>query len=177
MSYLFREYHKKPAPHVVVPWNRLLSSVFPIWRTFMTFSLSSGAFANGGSIPKAQVQDGDNKSPPLRWQGAPQGTKSLVLVVEDHDAPVGTVTHWVVYDIPPDSNGLLEGLDANQVPQGRNDMGHAGYDGPKPPKGHGPHRYHFRLAALDTASLALPDNPDRTRSKRPPAAMCWPRRS
>ena len=81
-------------------------------------------------------------------------------MVEDHDAPVGTVTHWVAYDIPADSDGLLEGLDADQVPQGANDMGHSGYDGPKPPKGHGPHRYHFRLAALDTDSLGLPESPD-----------------
>jgi Raf kinase inhibitor-like YbhB/YbcL family protein len=126
----------------------------------MTFSLSSAVFADGGSIPKAHVQDGENKSPPLKWQGTPEGTKGLVLVVEDHDAPVGTVSHWVVYDIPPDSDGLLEGLNAGQVPQATNDMGHAGYDGPKPPKGHGPHRYHFRLAALDTASLGLTENPD-----------------
>lgn len=126
----------------------------------MTLTISSAAFASGGSIPDAYVQAGGNKSPPLRWQGAPTGTKSFVLVLEDHDAPVGTVTHWVVYDIPADSDGLLEGLDASQVAQGTNDMGHTGYDGPKPPKGHGPHRYHFRLAALDTTSLGLSDRPD-----------------
>lgn len=126
----------------------------------MTLSLSSEAFTNEGAIPDNYVQAGQNKSPPLRWSGAPEGTKSFVLIVEDHDAPVGTVTHWVVYDIPADSDGLLEGLGGDQVSQGTNDMGHTGYDGPKPPKGHGPHRYHFRLAALDTASLGLAEKPD-----------------
>ena len=126
----------------------------------MAFSLHSPAFQNGGAIPETYARDGDNKSPPLAWTGAPQGTKSFVLVVEDHDAPVGTVTHWVAYDIPADSDGLLEGLDGDQITQGSNDMGHAHYDGPKPPKGHGPHRYHFRLAALDTASLGLSEKPE-----------------
>ncbi|HEV2618700.1 MAG TPA: YbhB/YbcL family Raf kinase inhibitor-like protein [Acidobacteriaceae bacterium] len=126
----------------------------------MTLTLSSAAFSNGGIIPRTYVQAGQNKSPPLRWQDAPEGTKSFVLVVEDHDAPVGTVTHWVAYDIPADSDGLLEGLEADQVPQVKNDMGHTGYDGPKPPKGQGPHRYHFRLAALNTNSLGLSGSPD-----------------
>jgi Raf kinase inhibitor-like YbhB/YbcL family protein len=126
----------------------------------MTLPLSSAAFPNGGGIPQSHVQAGENKSPPLRWQRAPEGTKSFVLVVEDHDAPVGTVTHRVAHDIPADSDGLLEGLDADHVPQGTNDMGHTGYDGPKPPRGHGPHRYHFRLAALDTNSLGLLGSPD-----------------
>jgi hypothetical protein len=132
----------------------------------MTLSLASSAFSDGRPIPKTYVQAGDNKSPPLQWHGAPEGTKSFVLVVEDHDAPVGTVTHWVAYDIPADGYGLLEGLDTAQVPQGINDMGHSGYDGPKPPKGHGPHRYHFRLAALDTASLGLADKPDSNSVKK-----------
>jgi Raf kinase inhibitor-like YbhB/YbcL family protein len=126
----------------------------------MTLTLSSAAFPNGGKMPKTQAQAGENKSPPLLWAGAPEGTKSFVLIVEDHDAPVGTVTHWVAYDIPGDSEGLLEGLGADQVPQGANDMGHTGYDGPKPPKGHGPHRYHFRLSALDIGTLGLSDSPD-----------------
>jgi Raf kinase inhibitor-like YbhB/YbcL family protein len=126
----------------------------------MTLTVSSAAFSNGSTIPQTYVQAGENKSPPLRWQGAPEDTKSFVLVLEDHDAPVGTVTHWVAYDIPADTDGLLEGLDADQAPQGTNDMGHTGYDGPKPPKGHGLHRYHFRLAALDTDSLGLSGSPD-----------------
>jgi hypothetical protein len=124
----------------------------------MTFQLKSPAFANGELIPRAYTQQGGNQPPPLAWQDLPKGTKSLVLVVEDPDAPAGTVTHWVAYDIPPTSPGLPEEL-GGQLRQAVNDLGHARYDGPKPPKGHGPHRYHFRLAALDTASLGLTDRP------------------
>jgi Raf kinase inhibitor-like YbhB/YbcL family protein len=126
----------------------------------MSLTLNSPTFANGQPIPKAYAQEGQNTSPPLAWSGAPDGTKSFVLIVEDHDAPVGTVTHWVVYDLAADANGLLEGLDKDQVQHGINDMGHDHYDGPKPPKGDGPHRYHFRLTALDTASLGLSESPE-----------------
>jgi hypothetical protein len=132
----------------------------------MTLRLESTSFAANAAIPGDYVQDGDNKSPPLRWSGAPQGTKSFVLVLEDHDAPVGTVTHWVIYDIDASSDGLLEGLDRDQAKQGGNDMGHYAYDGPKPPKGHGPHRYHFRLCALDTASLGLGNRPTAVEVKK-----------
>jgi hypothetical protein len=126
----------------------------------MPLILTSHAFQNGQPIPKAHAQDGENKSPPLFWSGIPEGTKSFVLVVEDHDAAVGTVTHWVVYGIPADSKGLLEGLEHDQVHQAANDLGHDHYDGPKPPKGHPPHRYHFRLAALDSASLGVSSDAD-----------------
>jgi Raf kinase inhibitor-like YbhB/YbcL family protein len=132
----------------------------------MSLTLTSPAFQNGQPLPKTYVQDGENKSPPLAWLGAPEGTKSFVLVVEDHDAPVGTVTHWVVYNLPVDSDGLLEGLGRDQVRQGINDLGHDHYDGPKPPKGHGRHHYHFRLAALDTSSLDLSDSPGSTDVKK-----------
>lgn len=125
----------------------------------MSLILTSPAFQNGQPIPETYAQKGQNTSPPLAWTGAPDGTKSFVLVVEDHDAPVGTVTHWVVYDLPADSNGLLEGLDRDQVHHATNDLGHDHYDGPKPPNGHGPHRYHFRLTALDTSSLGLSGSP------------------
>jgi Raf kinase inhibitor-like YbhB/YbcL family protein len=117
-------------------------------------------------IPKDHVQEGANKSPPLRWSGAPPGTKSFVLVLEDHDANVGTVTHWVVYDIDGGADGLLEGLASHQALQGGNDMGHFSYDGPKPPRGHGAHRYHFRLCALDAASLGLSEKPESNAVKK-----------
>jgi Raf kinase inhibitor-like YbhB/YbcL family protein len=150
----------QPGERGKVPGTVVYAWLFHCGGLQMTLSLASSAFSDGGAIPKTYAQAGENKSPPLQWQGAPEGTKSFVLVVEDHDAPAGTVTHWVVYDIPADSDGLLEGQDTEQLPQGTNDMGHSGYDGPKPPKGHGPHRYHFRLAALDTASLGISDTPD-----------------
>jgi Raf kinase inhibitor-like YbhB/YbcL family protein len=132
----------------------------------MGFILKSPAFADGGEIPEASAQQGRNTSPPLAWEGLPAGTQSLVLLVEDHDAAVGTVTHWVVFDIPPESHGLMPGLDEGQVKQAVNDMGHARYDGPKPPKGDGPHRYHFRLDALDTSSLGLADKPEPNEVKK-----------
>lgn len=120
----------------------------------MTFVLESDAFRSGAAIPEIYAQTGENISPPLSWSGLPERTKSLVLIVEDPDAPVGTVTHWVVYDIDPETRGLAADA-SDRLSQGDNDMGHARYDGPKPPPGHGPHHYHFRLAALDVASLDL----------------------
>lgn len=121
----------------------------------MTFSLVSGAFSNGGAIPKRYAQEGANKSPPLRWEGAPASTRSFALVVEDPDAPAGTYRHWAIYNIASDADHLPEGVSAGEFAQAINDGGHAGYDGPRPPKGHGPHHYYFRLAALDVPTLEI----------------------
>lgn len=112
------------------------------------------------AVEKVILSTGQNKSPPLKWQGVPEGTKSFALILEDHDALVGTFTHWAVFEIPADSDGLLEGQVGDQASPGINDFSHDRYDGPKPPKGHGPHRYHFRLVALNVASLGLTDDPD-----------------
>jgi Raf kinase inhibitor-like YbhB/YbcL family protein len=96
----------------------------------------------------------------LRWSGVPDGTRSFVLIVEDPDAPSGTFRHWATYNIPPDRRELAESVETG--PDGRalryaaNDFGNARYDGPEPPHGHGPHHYHFRLAALDVPSLSVP---------------------
>jgi hypothetical protein len=120
----------------------------------MAFTVESTAFAENKEIPEVYVQAGKNISPPLSWRGLPEGTKSLVLILEDPDAPVGTVTHWAAFDLDPKRDGLAGG--AGGIAQGVNDMGHARYDGPKPPKGGGPHRYHFRLSALDVETLSLP---------------------
>jgi Raf kinase inhibitor-like YbhB/YbcL family protein len=121
----------------------------------MTFSLESPGFRNGGEIPRKYAHAGDNLSPPLHWEGAPQGTKSFVLIIADPDAPSGTFYHWAVYDIPVDSTGLPEGAgsDSADLSQGVNDFGDDYYDGPQPPRGHGVHHYHFRLAALDVEAL------------------------
>jgi hypothetical protein len=124
----------------------------------MPFKLESPAFAANGSIPERHVQKGANVSPALKWSGLPDGAKSLVLIVEDPDAPVGTVTHWAAYDIDPSRSSLPQA--ASDLTHAANDMGHARYDGPKPPPGHGPHRYHFRLdvpegcAAVDMKKAA-----------------------
>lgn len=119
----------------------------------MAFAIRSPAFQNGAAIPSAYAKDGNNISPPLEWTGAPEGTRSFALLVEDPDAPSGMFRHWAIFDIPPETTVLGEGEDVSALGKGINDFGNDGYDGPKPPKGHGVHHYHFRLAALDTERL------------------------
>ena len=109
--------------------------------------LTSSAFARGDGIPRRYTCDGEDLSPPLSWSGAPAGTRSLALIVDDPDAPVGTFTHWVAWGVGAESEGLGEGAALSS--EGRNDFGVTGYRGPCPPPGHGPHRYFFRLYALD----------------------------
>ena len=98
-------------------------------------------------------------SPPLQWSGAPNETRGFVLIVEDPDAPSGMFRHWAVYDLPGNVTALPEGIgsqgSAETLNQGVNDFGHAYYDRPCPPRGHGTHHYHFRLAALDTFRLVV----------------------
>jgi Raf kinase inhibitor-like YbhB/YbcL family protein len=125
----------------------------------MPFTITSPAFQNGEVIPTRYTRDGENLSPPLEWRDAPPETKSFVLVVEDPDAPSGTFRHWALYNIPAGATGLPEGA-SGQGPggagEGVNGFGNARYDGPQPPKNHGPHHYHFRLAALDVPQLDIP---------------------
>jgi Raf kinase inhibitor-like YbhB/YbcL family protein len=126
----------------------------------MPLTLSSSAFAEGEKIPERYTRDGKNVSPPLKWSGVPDKAKSLALVVQDPDAPNGTFGHWAVFNIPPDVGELPDAESGRPGPealrQATNDFGNAYYDGPEPPVGHGVHHYHFRLAALDTPSLAIP---------------------
>jgi Raf kinase inhibitor-like YbhB/YbcL family protein len=119
--------------------------------------LQSSAFVHGEPIPRRHSCEGEDLSPPLAWSGAPEGTHSLALVVEDPDAPVGTFTHWLGWGLDPGSERLGEG-EAAPV-EGRNDFGTSGYRGPCPPPGHGHHRYSFRLYALDS-DLGLPAGAD-----------------
>jgi Raf kinase inhibitor-like YbhB/YbcL family protein len=109
--------------------------------------ITSGAFVGGGSIPGQYSCEGENLSPPLSWAGVPDGTRSLALIVDDPDAPVGTFTHWLAWGIDPGAGGLAEREAAPR--EGRNGFGTVGYSGPCPPPGHGRHRYFFRLQALD----------------------------
>jgi Raf kinase inhibitor-like YbhB/YbcL family protein len=111
------------------------------------FVLQSGAFAKGEPIPRRHGCEGQDLSPPLAWSGAPEGTRSLALVVDDPDAPGGTFTHWLGWGLDPAAERLGEGEGA--AVEGRNDFGTSGYRGPCPPPGHGRHRYFFRLYALD----------------------------
>jgi Raf kinase inhibitor-like YbhB/YbcL family protein len=124
--------------------------------------LQSSAFAQNETVPRKHTGDGDDKSPPLSWSGVPAGTKELALIVDDPDAPTPTPwVHWVLYGIPLETASLPEGitpsLRVSQPPgllQGKNSWGKVGYGGPAPPKGHGKHRYFFRLYAVD-APLGL----------------------
>lgn len=118
--------------------------------------ISSPAFKEGDSIPVEYTCDGRNISPELDWQNVPAGTKSLALIVEDPDAPSGTWVHWVVDNIPPESHSLL--ISAQGAAQLTNSFGKTGYGGPCPPKGKGPHRYFFRLYALDNKLNLYPEN-------------------
>jgi Raf kinase inhibitor-like YbhB/YbcL family protein len=121
--------------------------------------LQSSVFSSNGMIPSKYTCDGDNISPPLTWDHAPNGTTSFALIVEDPDAPKGTFTHWVVYDIPSSQNQLLEGImRESTLPdgsiQGKNDFGELGFGGPCPPEGS--HRYIFRLHALERSLNLAP---------------------
>jgi Raf kinase inhibitor-like YbhB/YbcL family protein len=111
------------------------------------FTLSSAAFAHGDEIPRRHTCEGEDISPALSWSDPPTGTRALALIVDDPDAPRGTFTHWVAWNIDPIAGGLGEGQSAPA--EGRNDFGTAGWSGPCPPPGHGAHRYYFRLHALD----------------------------
>jgi Raf kinase inhibitor-like YbhB/YbcL family protein len=110
------------------------------------FSLTSGAFAPGGTIPRRHTCDGEDRSPPLSWSVPPTGIRSLALILDDPDAPGGRFIHWLAWGITPDTGGLGEGEAAPL--EGRNDFATVGYRGPCPPRGHGPHRYRFRLHAV-----------------------------
>lgn len=115
--------------------------------------LKSTAFTQGGDIPKKYTCDGADVSPPLNWTEPPEGTKSLALICEDPDAPVGTWVHWVLFNLPPNARELPESVPARKTlsgggDQGINDFRKIGYGGPCPPKGP-VHRYFFKLYALD----------------------------
>jgi len=112
------------------------------------FALQSSAFEHGRPIPRRHSCEGEDLSPPLSWSGAPEGTRSLALVVDDPDAPAGTFTHWLAWALDPGAEGL--GVGEAAPVEGRNDFGTSGYRGPCPPPGHGRHRYSFRLYALDS---------------------------
>jgi Raf kinase inhibitor-like YbhB/YbcL family protein len=120
----------------------------------MDFKISSTAFQNGSDIPKKFTCEDADVSPPLSWTGAPRNVQSFALIADDPDAPAGTWTHWFIYDLPANVTELEESLSKidklpNEARQGRNDFRKLGYGGPCPPPGK-PHRYFFKLYALDT---------------------------
>lgn len=126
----------------------------------MGFQLTTTAFASGGNIPVNFTREGANESPLIRWEGAPEGTKSFALVVEDPDAPSASFYHWLVYDIPGNVTQLSPDLRREQMlndgtKQGVNDFGEIGWDGPMPPAGE-KHQYVFRLYALKEPPRFVP---------------------
>ena len=125
----------------------------------MTIQLSSPAFAEGQNIPAEHTGDGKDSSPSLKWDEVPAQTKSQALVCDDPDAPRGTWVHWVLFNLPADVRELPQGVPVQPTlpsgaRQGKNDFGKIGYGGPAPPPGK-PHRYFFRVYALDSV-LDLP---------------------
>lgn len=115
--------------------------------------VSSSAFPNGQTIPKEFTADGNDSSPPLAWTGLPKDAKSIALIVDDPDAPMGTWVHWVLYDLPGDATSLDGGVKneeklANGAVSGLNSWKKNGWGGPSPPPGK-PHRYFFKVYALD----------------------------
>lgn len=125
--------------------------------------LTSEAFHERGAIPKRFTCEGEDVSPPLRWSGAPAGTESFVLLVDDPDAPRGVFHHWACFDIPAHHDSLVEGAgepeEFEDFRHAVNDFGELGYNGPCPPHGHGAHHYRFRLLALDRAELTIRTHP------------------
>ncbi len=129
-------------------------------RSEGAMQITSKLIPPGGQFPKRETCDGQDTSPPLAWSGAPPQTKSFALILDDPDAPRGTFTHWVLWNLPAAAQEVPENLPKTpQLPdgarQGRNDFGNPGYGGPCPPPGK-PHRYFFRLYALDNAPAVKP---------------------
>ena len=149
---------------IAIPPVTFAASVLPgvgsTGQESVDVQLTSEAFEDGGVIPVRHTCDGEDVSPPLAWSGAPAGTKSFALLVDDPDAPRESFDHWIAYDIPAAATTLPEGVDDSPrlaslggSRQGRNGFGKVGWGGPCPPPGR-PHRYVFRLYALDkTAGL------------------------
>jgi Raf kinase inhibitor-like YbhB/YbcL family protein len=122
--------------------------------------LNTAAFRDGGEIPKKFTCDGGDASPQLIWEDPPAGTKSFALIVDDPDAPSGTWVHWVVFNLPAEARTLPESVPRGEQvqgggSQGRNDFPQIGYGGPCPPPGK-PHRYFFKLYALDAQLNLMP---------------------
>jgi hypothetical protein len=118
----------------------------------MALKITSSTFTEGGRIPKQYTCDGADISPDLSWAGVPESTKSLVLICDDPDAPMGTWVHWVLFNIPPGESALPAKTPSNAnlsngAKHGTNDFRRLGYGGPCPPGG--THRYYFKLYALD----------------------------
>ncbi len=166
MSYIERSQPSRPYGLVNIPMGLLLlalmlAAIDLVERAVasgrteakMEFTISSPSFTEGGSISKKFTCEGEDVSPQLTWSNSPKGTVTFALLVDDPDAPVGNWSHWAIWNIPGESQGLSEAVPkdphlANGSVQGTNDFRRIGYNGPCPPAGK-PHRYYFRVFALD----------------------------
>jgi Raf kinase inhibitor-like YbhB/YbcL family protein len=128
----------------------------------MAFAIKSPAFGEGATVPTQFTCDGNDAPPPIKVTDPPDGTRSFAVIMEDPDAPKGTFTHWLAYDIP----GNMTDLQVDTGKTLRNSFGRDGYGGPCPPPGHGPHRYFFKVYAVDAPALPLAGKPGRTWKKR-----------
>jgi Raf kinase inhibitor-like YbhB/YbcL family protein len=134
-------------------------------KQIMDIKITSSAFAEGGMIPAKYTCDGADISPPLQWDAVPEGTKTVALISDDPDAPMGTWVHWVLFNLPPDVKELPENVPpdetlSNGATQGTSSFQKIGYGGPCPPSG--THRYFFKLYALD-ADLDLDSSANKAR--------------
>jgi Raf kinase inhibitor-like YbhB/YbcL family protein len=145
----------------LIPSAPMMQGVYAEEDKAMTLKLTSTAFAHEGEIPKIHTCQGQDVSPPLAWSGVPANAKSLVLIIDDPDAPDPaapkmTWVHWALYNIAPSATGLPQGVSPKELPvgtlQGNSDFQRTGYGGPCPPIGR--HRYFHKLYALD---VVLPD--------------------
>lgn len=115
------------------------------------FTISSPSFIDGADIPREHTCEGADTRPLLEVSELPEGTRSFAIIMDDPDAPNGTFTHWLAYDIPGGSGAL----DIRSGKTLKNSFGRAGYGGPCPPVGHGPHRYYLKISAVDVPSLGV----------------------
>jgi len=129
-------------------WRSKKAITFPDIVPMDTFTIESSAFKNNSNIPSKYTCDGENINPPLSISGVPENTQSLVLVVEDPDAPMGTFTHWTIWNISSQTTEIPENSVLTGATEGKTDFGRVGWGGPCPPSG--THRYFFKLYALDT---------------------------
>jgi Raf kinase inhibitor-like YbhB/YbcL family protein len=133
-------------PMTTVAIAILLATIVSFAAGGAKMKITSSAFNEGGNIPSKFTCDGSDTSPPLQVTSVPPGAKSLVLIADDPDAPGGLFTHWLVWNIAPQTNSIAEGTAPKGV-HGTNDFGKSGYRGPCPPPG--THRYSFKIFALD----------------------------
>ncbi len=144
---------------ILVLWLSLCFFLIVNGGELKMIKVESPAFDYGEFIPIKYTCDSLDVSPSINWKDFPENTKSFVIIMDDPDAPIGTFTHWIVYDIPKETNSLPEDFpkekQVGNIKQGINDFRKIGYGGPCPPPGK-PHRYFFKVYALDIESLGLP---------------------